>query len=67
MDNVRFHKMNDIKTMIFENGHIVEFLPPYSPFLNPIENVFSKWKNIVERDRNSSEDKLIESIGSGFH
>ena len=32
-------------------GHRVLYLPPYSPFLNPIENMFSKWKEYVRRER----------------
>ena len=42
MDNVRFHKMKIIIDLFKSYGHDILFLPPYSPFLNPIENVFSK-------------------------
>jgi transposase len=46
MDNVAFHKTAEIRS-IFENSmHEIVFLPPYSLFLNPIENIFSKWKNL---------------------
>ena len=36
MDNATFHKNKSILKMIKDKGHIVEFLPPYSPDLNPI-------------------------------
>lgn len=40
MDNATFHKRKDIVTKIKDHGHILEYLPPYSPDLNPIEH---KW------------------------
>jgi len=34
---------------VFENhGSIIIFLPPYSPDLNPLEEVFSQAKSIME-------------------
>jgi transposase len=36
MDNASFHKRLDIKNSIRQAGHILLFLPPYSPELNPI-------------------------------
>ena len=41
MDNVPFHKTNEVKAFIEAEGHHSMFLPPNSPFLNPIEEVFS--------------------------
>lgn len=40
MDNATFHKRQDIQNAIFNAGHILEYLPSYSPDLNPIE---AKW------------------------
>lgn len=40
MDNASFHKRLDIQNAIRGAGHILLFLPPYSPELNPIE---PKW------------------------
>jgi transposase len=42
MDNVAFHKTDVINNIVVESGYEILFLPPYSPFLNPIENMFSK-------------------------
>ena len=42
------------------------FLPPYSPFLNTIENAFSKWKNYMKRANSQNEDELKEAIHNGF-
>ena len=40
MDNVSFHKRVDMVEAIKQSGALLEFLPPYSPDLNPIEK---KW------------------------
>ena len=47
MDNVPFHHTQEVKNLIEAHNHNVVFLPPYSPFLNPIEEVFSKWKTNI--------------------
>lgn len=43
------------------------FLPAYSPFLNPIENMFSKWKNITRRATPQNENELLSAISNGQH
>lgn len=47
-DNASFHKSPLLKTMIEKAGHILEYLPPYSPDLNPIE---PKWSQAKSRRR----------------
>ena len=44
MDNCSIHHIQEAVSMIEEVGAIVEFLPPYSPDLNPIKEAFSKVK-----------------------
>lgn len=47
-DNDPKHESNIIKAFIFNNGiHRIEF-PPYSPDLNPIENVWNMLKQNVD-------------------
>ena len=29
-------------------GHELIFLPPHTPFFNPIENVYAQWKSLVK-------------------
>lgn len=65
MDNVAFHKTGIIKTFAEENNIRLEYLPPYSPFLNPIENMFSKWKEIVGRAKPQNETELMQAIKDG--
>lgn len=49
LDNATFHKGAEMKKRLEEEGHIVLFLPPYSPDLNPIEKKWSQAKAIRRR------------------
>lgn len=60
-DNVRFHKTNEIREWFTTNSN--EFLnvclPPYSPFLNPIEEFFSSWRwKVYDRQPYTRENLL---------
>ena len=46
MDNATFHKRQDTQNLIRDNGFILEYLPPYSPQLNPIEQSWAYLKSI---------------------
>jgi len=46
MDNAAFHKKATTKMLINNAGHTLEFLPPYSPDLNPIEHKWAQAKAI---------------------
>ena len=41
LDNASFYKNRNFMEMVHNFGHQLLYLPPYSPFFNPIENVFS--------------------------
>ena len=51
MDNATFHKRHDMIQAIQDNGCSLEFLPPYSPDLNPIEKKWAQAKAIRKRHR----------------
>jgi transposase len=55
MDNAAFHKREDIKKAIVEAGHSWEFLPAYSPDLNPIEHKWAQAKAVRRRSHCSVE------------
>lgn len=55
MDNAAFHKKQSIIDAIFAAGHIVEFLPAYSPDLTPIENKWAEKKAYRRKHRCSIE------------
>ena len=72
MDNCSFHKNNDVKILIegypeSPTGRKQVQLPPYSPFLNPIETLFSKWKAIVKSCRPNEQQTLLMSIQSAIN
>ena len=50
MDNATFHKRQDTQEMIEKKGFILEYLPPYSPDLNPIEQKWAQAKAIRRRN-----------------
>ena len=59
MDNASFHKSTLIKEVIHQAGHTLEYLPPYSPDLNPIEHKWAQVKSIRRKHR-CSIDELFE-------
>jgi transposase len=56
LDNAAFHKRQDIKNVIRKAGHTLEYLPPYSPDLNPIEHKWAQAKSIRKKERCSVDD-----------
>ena len=62
VDNVPFHKGPIVNEMMENRGFEWEFLPAYSPFFNPIVNLFSKWKALVKRAEPGNEAELFEAI-----
>src|SRR6202044_2160198 len=44
MDNASIHKTTHIRAIIIDRGYIPVYLPPYSPFLNPIDEYWAKLK-----------------------
>lgn len=45
LDNARFHHSQMVGDILTSTGNRILFLPPYSPQLNPIEQVFSQVKS----------------------
>jgi len=62
MDNTAIHRVGIVRDIFVEHGHSLFFLPAYSPFLNPIDNLFSKWKGIVKQANCSTEEELNNKI-----
>jgi hypothetical protein len=57
-DNAAIHK-GDIQETIFQAGHAQERLLAWSPELNPIEYIFSKWK-LAYRVRSPTTDEEVD-------
>jgi transposase len=51
MDNAAFHKNKDMQEEIKEAGHTLEYLPSYSPDLNPIEQKWAQAKAIRKKQQ----------------
>jgi len=51
MDNATFHKRQDTQEAIKKAGHKIEYLPAYSPDLNPIEKKWAQAKAIRREKR----------------
>lgn len=66
MDNAKFHFNAPLKEFFEKSPHNMKMLPPYSPFLNPIEEAFSKLKWFVRMKHfERGKDQLIERIKEG--
>ncbi|XP_078025271.1 uncharacterized protein LOC144463742 [Epinephelus lanceolatus] len=59
-DNVCFHRTNQIREWFNINQQFLNVcLPPYSPFLNPIEEFFSSWRwKVYDRQPYTRENLL---------
>ncbi len=62
MDNATFHKRSDALQAIEKAGHIIEFLPPYSPDLNPIEKKWAQAKSIRKKFNYTPDELFLDSI-----
>ncbi len=49
LDNLGSHKSDAVRAAIQAAGARLLFLPPYSPDLNPIEQVFAKLKHLMRK------------------
>ena len=50
LDNVSIHTNDDVTRLIEDAGHLVRYLPPYSPDYNPIELTFGVLKSYIKRN-----------------
>jgi len=66
MDNLGSHKVAGVREAIEATGATVRYLPPYSPDLNPIEQVFAKLKTILRRIAARSVDALSQAIATAL-
>jgi len=64
MDNLGSHKGRAIRATIRAAGARLMFLPPYSPDLNPIEQVFAKLKTLLRKAEERTIDAVWRRIGT---
>ncbi|HEX9159349.1 MAG TPA: IS630 family transposase [Rhizomicrobium sp.] len=63
MDNLGSHKGQTVRKAIRSVGAKLFFLPPYSPDLNPIEQVFSKLKTLLRKTDPRTVEQTWKRIG----
>jgi transposase len=63
LDNLGSHKGKPARAAIRAAGAHMLFLPPYSPDLNPIEQVFAKLKHPMRKARPRAFDETWKSVG----
>jgi transposase len=63
MDNLSSHKIASVRNAIEVTGAELRYLPPYSPDLNPIEQLFAKFKALLRKIAARSVDALWKAIG----
>jgi transposase len=62
LDGLGAHRTQKVRELIEERGADLVVLPSYSPDLNPIEQAFSKIKNIVRKAGARTREALVEAI-----
>ena len=62
MDNAPIHTPAKVRDLVESRGYKCLYLPPYSPFLNPIEEFWAKVKAGIRRNALSADDRLIDGI-----
>lgn len=63
MDNLGSHKGKAVRRAIRQAGAHLLFLPPYSPDLNPIEQVFAKLKTLLRKAAERTVEATWRRIG----
>jgi DDE superfamily endonuclease len=62
MDNAPIHTPIKVRELVESAGYKCLYLPPYSPFLNPIEEFWSKVMAGVRRIALTADDQLSDRI-----
>ena len=66
LDNLPAHRDSDIEEILAQEGVAVEWIPTYSPDLNPIELFWSKIKQHLRKKKARTRDALEEALHEAF-
>jgi len=64
LDNLGSHKGQAVRSAIRAAGAKIFFLPPYSPDLNPIEQVFAKLKHLMRDAAERTKERTWKRVGT---
>lgn len=67
MDNVSFHYSSSVRQAIESVGATLVFLPPYSPELSPIENMWSKVKSYLKSKMPKTMEDFHQALGEALN
>ncbi len=63
LDNLGSHKGKAVRRAIRDKGAHLLFLPPYSPDLNPIEQLFAKLKHLMRKAEERAHEATWRRVG----
>ena len=66
IDNLNVHKREETERLISARGARLQFLPPYSSDLNPIELCWAKVKTVLRKLKARTFDALVTALGVAF-
>jgi transposase len=66
MDNLATHKVAGVRAAIESVGARLRYLPPYSPDFNPIENMWSKIKQLLRSLAPRTGTELFQAAALAF-
>jgi transposase len=66
LDGLGAHRTERVRELVEERGTDLLFLPSYSPDLNPIEEAFSKIKNLLRKAAARTREALDEAISEAM-
>jgi transposase len=63
LDNLAAHKVAGVREAIAAVGATILYLPPYSPDMNPIEQLFAKLKALLRKAAARTQEELWSAVG----
>jgi transposase len=66
IDNLNVHRSDPAQRQMATRGARLEFLPPYSPDLNRIEQCWAKVKTVLCKMKARTFDELVKALGVAF-
>lgn len=63
LDNLSSHKNKRARQAVRQKGAHLLFLPPYSPDLNPIEQLFAKLKELTRQEQPRTVEQTWKKVG----
>jgi putative transposase len=66
IDNFSAHRTENVEIMVEILDIELIFLPPYSPQLNPIEEILKSIKRVISRTFVKEQDVMVETVKTNF-